>query len=74
MHVRSLGVATAIPRTKREDGSWRDRIKAALEELVAQSNISETKAHRLRWLDRLEKMGDDRNAKSRSSGRRSVNR
>ncbi|CAG9130045.1 unnamed protein product [Plutella xylostella] len=64
---------------QRPDGSWRVLKNAELEDLMAGANIvGETKAHRLRWLGHLQRMGEDRSAKraymGRPTGRRPVGR
>ncbi|XP_048481716.1 uncharacterized protein LOC125489586 [Plutella xylostella] len=64
---------------QRPDGSWRVLKNAELEDLMAGANIvGETKAHRLRWLGHLQRMGKDRSAKraymGRPTGRRPVGR
>ncbi|CAG9130935.1 unnamed protein product [Plutella xylostella] len=63
----------------RPDGSWRVLKNAELEDLMAGANIvGETKAHRLRWLGHLQRMGEDRSAKraymGRPTGRRPAGR
>lgn len=63
----------------RPDGSRRVLKNAEIEELVCQPNIiGETKAHRLRWLGHMERMGEDRSVKKaylgRPTGRRPVGR
>ncbi|KAJ0172527.1 hypothetical protein K1T71_011666 [Dendrolimus kikuchii] len=65
--------------TKREDGSWRVRSNLEIENLVAEPNIiGEIKAHRLRWLGHVERMGEDRSVRKaylgRPVGRRPVGR
>ncbi|XP_045541701.1 uncharacterized protein LOC123723183 [Papilio machaon] len=64
---------------QREDGSWRIRYNAEIEALVGEPNIlGEAKAHRLRWLGHLMRMGEDRNAKAAylgtPTGRRPIGR
>ena len=62
-----------------DDGSWRIRKNAEIEELVAEPNIiGVTKSHRLRWLGHLLRMGEDRVVKEaylgRPTGRRPIGR
>ena len=64
---------------KRDDGTWRIRKNAEIEELVAEPNIiGETKCHRLRWFGHLLRMGEDRGVKraylGQPTGRRPVGR
>ncbi|KAG7310614.1 hypothetical protein JYU34_003406 [Plutella xylostella] len=68
-----------LGQKQRSDGSWRILKNAEIEELVEGPNIiGETKAHRLRWLGHLERMGEDRSAKrayqGQPSGKRPVGR
>ncbi|XP_041977495.1 uncharacterized protein LOC121731885 [Aricia agestis] len=65
--------------TRDEDGSWRPRKNLEIEELVAMPNIiGEYKSHRIRWLDHVERMNDDRAAKKayvgQMTGKRPVGR
>ncbi|XP_038214255.1 uncharacterized protein LOC119834051 [Zerene cesonia] len=62
-----------------DDGSWRIRTNKEVEELFDEPNIlGEVKAHRLRWLGHVLRMGDDRAVKrvylGRPTGRRPVGR